>query len=151
VESVNFNEQTGSVKSNETNNEFAAEYTKLLISSGAGSVYRAWRGRQLSGIHRLGPIPAATESSIDSDEDINNVTMMAAGYIGWEAAENIFELGKKVTLIQRGDQVANIFDADMAEIIHNKAEEKGINLILNEEVTGFIGDHYVEKVQTNKN
>src|SRR5699024_8350924 len=26
-----------------------------------------------------------------------------------------------------------------------------INLILNEEVTGFIGDHYVEKVQTNKN
>src|SRR5690625_5539845 len=68
-----------------------------------------------------------------------------------EAVKNIVELGKKVTLIQRGDQVANIFDADMAEIIHNKAEEKGINLILNEEVTGFIGDHYVVKVQHNKN
>src|SRR5699024_12483717 len=39
----------------------------------------------------------------------------------------------------------------MVEINHNKAEEKGINLILKEEVTRFIGDHYVEKVQTNKN
>src|SRR5699024_3323558 len=104
-----------------------------------------------SGIHRLGTIPDANELLKDLDEDINNVTIIGGGYIGLEAAENIFELGKKVTLIQRGDQVANIFDADMAEIIHNKAEEKGINLILNEEVTGFIGDHYVEKVQTNKN
>lgn len=151
VESINFNEQTLSVKSKETNNQFEVEYDKLLIASGASSIYPEWAGNQLNGIHKLGTIPDAKELLKDLDEDVNNVTIIGGGYIGLEAAENIAELGKKVTLIQRGNQVANIFDADMAEIIHNKAEEKGINLILNEEVTGFIGDHYVEKVQTNKN
>src|SRR5699024_12457839 len=100
----------------------------------------------LSGIHRLGTIPDANELLKDLDEDVNNVTIIGGGYIGLEAAENIAELGKKVTLIQRGDQVANIFDSDMAEIIHNKDEEKGIKLVLNEEVKGMIVVHNVKKI-----
>src|SRR5699024_5854727 len=53
VESVNFNEQTLSVKSKETNNEFEVENDKLLIASGASSIYPEWPGSKLSVIHRL--------------------------------------------------------------------------------------------------
>src|SRR5699024_10419932 len=86
VESVNLNEQTVSVKSKETNNEFEVEYDKLLIASGASSIYPEWAGSQLSGIHRLGTIPDANELLKDLDEDINNVTIIGGGYIGLEAA-----------------------------------------------------------------
>src|SRR5699024_5652126 len=110
VESINFNEQTVSVKSKETNNQFEVEYDKLLIASGASSIYPEMEGNQLNGIHKLGTIPDAKELLKDLDDDVNNVTIIGGGYIGLEAAENIAELGKKVTLIQRGNQVANILD-----------------------------------------
>src|SRR5690625_2474376 len=45
VESVNFNEQTLSVKSKETNNQFEVEYDKLLIDSGVSSIYLYLAGR----------------------------------------------------------------------------------------------------------
>ncbi len=65
-------------------------------------------------------------------------------------AESFHSLGKNVTLIQRSDQLATIFDLDMATIIHQEAEKHQISLILGEEVEGFSGDKRVNTVITNK-
>ena len=38
-------------------------------------------------------------------------------------AENLSEIGKKVRIIQRGNQLAKIFDEDMASFIHDEAKK----------------------------
>src|SRR5699024_543532 len=76
--------------------------------------------------------------------------VVGGGDIGLEGAENFAALGEEVTLIQRGPQLANIFDEDMAELVHREAKKQGIHLILNETVEGFEGEHRVQTVQTDK-
>ncbi len=151
VEAVDFDKQVVSGISTETNEKFEVEYDKLLIASGSSPIFPDWKGSDLAGIHTLGTIKDTEGIIQDLDENVKNITIVGGGYIGLEAAENFIEIGKEVTLIQRGSQIANIFDSDMAELIQNKAKEKGINLVLNEEVTGFKGNERVEAVQTDKN
>ena len=63
--------------------------------------------------------------------------MVGGGFIGLEMAENLSELGIKVTVVQRGNQLMNTLDYDMATMIHSKLRSKGLSLKLNADVTGF--------------
>jgi NADPH-dependent 2,4-dienoyl-CoA reductase/sulfur reductase-like enzyme len=65
-------------------------------------------------------------------------------------AESFVELGKKVTIIERNEQLANIFDKEMAELIHEEAEKQNIVLKMGESVEAFAGTDYVEYVKTDK-
>lgn len=150
VKSIDFDNQIVSGISTQTNENFEINYDKLLIASGSSPIVPNWKGIELKGIHTMGAIEDTENLMNDLDESIQNVTIIGGGYIGLEAAENFIKLGKTVTLIQRGPQVAKIFDPDMAELIHQKAKQKGIHLILNEEVTEFSGSDRVKTVHTDK-
>ena len=63
--------------------------------------------------------------------------MVGGGFIGLEMAENLSELGIKVTVVQRGNQLMNTLDYDMATMIHSKLRSEGLNLKLNGDVIGF--------------
>lgn len=134
----------------ETNREFQLSYDRLLIATGSDPVVPKWEGMALDGIHVLKTIPDTKGILNDLDENIKHVTIVGGGYIGLEAAESFRSLGKKVTLIQRGKQIASIFDQDMAELIQEKAKENGIQLVLGESVEGFTGDERVETVIIDK-
>lgn len=150
VKKIDVDKKTVSGISTYTNEKFTVKYDKLLIASGSSPVIPDWDGNNLQGIHTLGTISDTENILNDINESITKITVIGGGYIGLEAAENFIKLGKEVTLIQRGPQVAKIFDYDMTELIHNKAIEKGIKLVLNEEVSGFKGNERVEAVQTDK-
>ena len=59
------------------------------------------------------------------------------GYIGLEVAENLANMGVKVTLVQRPDHVLPPLDRDMAADVHHCIRANGIDLLLSEAVTGF--------------
>lgn len=105
---------------------------------------------ELEGIHTLKTITDTEAILKDLDENIKHVTIVGCGYIGLEAAESFRSLGKEVTLIQRGKQIASIFDQDMAELIQEEARENGIQLVLGESVEAFAGGERVETVITDK-
>ncbi|MED4534888.1 CoA-disulfide reductase [Metabacillus fastidiosus] len=129
---------------------FEIPYDKLLIGTGASPVLPPWDGINLQGIHTLKTIPDTEAILSDLKGDVHNVTIIGGGYIGLEAAEAFTMLGKKVRLIQRGDQVAKIFDPDMAAHIHEEAKKQGVELILDEQVESFSGKEKVEQVKTDK-
>lgn len=150
VESIDFNNQIVHGVSTTTNEKFNINYDKLLIATGSSPIFPNWQGSELEGIHTMGTITDTKRLLNDLTKNIQNITIIGGGYIGLEAAENFIEIGKKVTLIQRGPQIAKIFDEDMAEIIRQKAKEKGIKVILNEEVKEFKGNKRVEEVITDE-
>src|SRR5699024_7153749 len=84
-------------------------------------------------------------------DEVKHVTVVGGGYIGLEMAESFKTLGLDVTLIQRGQQLAGIFDEDMAEYIQKEAKKQGVEVILGESVESFAGTQRVEKVITDKN
>lgn len=128
---------------------FEIKYDRLLVATGASSVVPDWEGTQLDGIHTFKTIPQ-TEALIADLKDVEHVTIIGGGYIGLEMAENIKEIGKEVRIIQRGEQLMPILDPEMADMLHQKAKEKQVDLKLNEEVRLFTGKGRVQSVVTDK-
>jgi NADPH-dependent 2,4-dienoyl-CoA reductase/sulfur reductase-like enzyme len=129
---------------------FNMSYDRLLIATGVSPVVPEWEGVNLSGIFTLKTIPDAKEMIDYLQRDIKNVTVIGGGYIGLEMAESFVELGKRVTIIERNEQLAKIFDKEMADLIHEEAEKHNIILKMGESVEGFIGNDHVEYVKTDK-
>ena len=48
-----------------------------------------------------------------------SATVVGGGFIGLEMAENLRERGIAVAVVQRGEHVMPVFDADMASLVHN--------------------------------
>ena len=150
VTRLNVDDQLITGLNTNTNETFEIKYDRLLIASGSSPILPNWRGSQLKGIHTLKTIKSTQDILNDLDKNVQKVTVVGGGYIGLEAAENFAALGKEVTLIQRGPQLTNIFDEDMAELVHHEAKKQGIHLILNEAVKGFEGERRVQTVKTDK-
>jgi NADPH-dependent 2,4-dienoyl-CoA reductase/sulfur reductase-like enzyme len=136
---------------NHSNGEtFSLPFDRLLIATGVSSVVPEWEGVTLPGIFSLKTIPDAKAIMDYLESDIHNVTVIGGGYIGLEMAESFAELGKKVTIIERNEQLAKIFDKDMAELIHEEAVKHNIVLKMGESVEAFGGSDHVESVKTEK-
>ncbi|MFD1349668.1 CoA-disulfide reductase [Oceanobacillus caeni] len=134
----------------ETKETIEVPYDRLLIASGSDPIVPDWEGVQLKGIHTLKTLRDTEGMMNDLTDNVNHVTIVGGGYVGLEMAESFKTLGKNVTLIQRGQQVAKIFDEDMAELIHEEAKKNDIELILGESVEAFLGKDRVEAVKTDK-
>ncbi|MFC0561086.1 FAD-dependent oxidoreductase [Halalkalibacter alkalisediminis] len=128
---------------------FELEYDKLLIATGASPVMPPWDGTDLDGIHTVKTIPD-TKAIVEELDHISRVVIVGGGYIGLEMAENFVEIGKEVTMIERGPRLAKIFDEELSENIHAEARKHGITLKFNESVESFEGEQRVQRVITDK-
>ncbi len=128
---------------------FEIAYDKLLIATGADPIMPVKKGAELAGIHKIKTIPGLEDLLADLSPSIEQVTILGGGYIGLEMAETIHACNKKVRLIQRGSQVANILDEELAKHVHDEAKKQGIELLLNTHVEGFEGSSRVERIITN--
>lgn len=61
--------------------------------------------------------------------------VIGAGFIGMEIAENIFERGISVSIVEGADHVMPPLDLDMSHRVHNEIRERGISLQLNQMCT----------------
>ncbi|MGR9047710.1 FAD-dependent oxidoreductase [Halobacillus faecis] len=129
---------------------FELSYDRLLVASGAAPVMPPWEGRELEGIYTLKTIPDIKEIMAATSKEKEHVTIIGGGYIGLEMAESFVSIGKNVRLIDRGPQLAKIFDEDMGELVHAEAERNGVELHLGESVEGFKGDQHVHSVITDQ-
>src|SRR5699024_2141617 len=116
VTEIDEHKQTVGGFDHQAKEQFTVTYDKLLIATGAEPNVPEWPGVDLSGIHTLKTIPDTQAIMRDLEKDIQRTVIVGGGYIGLEVAENLVSLGKKVTLIQRGDQLAANFDLDMAAL-----------------------------------
>lgn len=124
------------------NRHFKQHYDKLLIATGGSPVLPDWKGRDAEGVVYLKTIPDAEAiRNLAAEESIRNVVVVGAGYIGLEMVEAFHRLGKKVTVIQRGKQIAGVFDAEMAKITEDYLVGQGVALEL---------EHNVEEIVTHE-
>ncbi|MDQ0160080.1 FAD-dependent oxidoreductase [Alkalibacillus salilacus] len=151
VTAVDPNKQVVSGVNLENDEPFEIEYDKLLIATGVRPVKPDWDGIDLNGIHSMKTIPDTNKIITDlQSEEPETVTIIGGGFIGLEIAENMREIGKHVRIIQASQQLMNPIDYEMAKLLHDEAEQQGVELIFNEFVQRFEGDQRVEKVVTDQ-
>ena len=138
VTAINADRKTVTVHNLETDDIFEDAYDKLILSPGAKPVMPNLVGIDNDKVFTLRTVEDTFKiHSFVKRTKPKTAVMVGGGFIGLEMAENLSELGIKVTVVQRGNQLMNTLDYDMATMIHSKLRSKGLNLKLNGNVEGF--------------
>ncbi|MNC39303.1 Coenzyme A disulfide reductase [compost metagenome] len=114
-------------------------YNILILSPGARPVVPMIPGIADAGnLFTLRNIPDTDRiKAYVDDKRPKHATVIGGGFIGLEMAENLRERGLEVTLIDRGRQLLNPLDPEMARLIEDHFKLNGVELRLNEGVEAF--------------
>lgn len=125
-----------SVKNLQTGEIYLENYDKLLLSPGAEPIKPPFEGIDSDKIYTLRNIPDM-DKIVAKTKNAQNFVVVGGGFIGLEVAENLIEAGKSVKLVELGNQVMTPVDFDIASFVHEKAKQKGLELLLNVGVEKF--------------
>lgn len=136
VLSIYTDEKKISVKNLQTGEIYLENYDKLLLSPGAEPIKPPFEGIDSDKIYTLRNIPDM-DKIVAKTKNAQNFVVVGGGFIGLEVAENLIEAGKNVKLVELGNQVMAPVDFDIASFVHEKAKQKGLELLLNVGVEKF--------------
>lgn len=125
-----------SVKNLQTGEIYLENYDKLLLAPGAEPIKPPFEGIDSDKIFTLRNIPDM-DKIVAKTKNAQNFVVVGGGFIGLEVAENLIEAGKNVKLVELGNQVMAPVDFDIASFVHEKAKQKGLELLLNVGVEKF--------------
>ena len=138
VTDINAVKKTVTVCNLDTGKIYEESYDKLILSPGAKPVMPNLPGIENEKIFTLRTVEDTLKiRSFVEEKKPKTAVMVGGGFIGLEVAENLCDLGVKVTVVQRPKQLMNTLDYDMATLVHNKLRSKGISLKLGGDVIGF--------------
>ena len=114
-----------------TNETYLESYDKLLLSPGASPIKPLISGINHHFVHSLRNIS-------DMDKVLSTLllhkpkhaTVVGGGFIGLEMVEALRHLGLEVSLIELADQVMGPVDIEMANMLHQKLVDNGVDLRL---------------------
>jgi NADPH-dependent 2,4-dienoyl-CoA reductase/sulfur reductase-like enzyme/rhodanese-related sulfurtransferase len=134
VVSINHDSKTLTIKNLNTEETMTDTYDVLVFATGATPLTPVMEGTELEHVFHVRTIQHA--GAIDKFIESNNpktATIIGAGYIGLEMAEQLTHLGVKVNLIQRSNQVMKHLDKDIADQIADTLQAHGVKLLLEQE------------------
>ena len=138
VTGVDASKKTVTIKRLDNGQEYEESYDKLILSPGARPVRPDLPGINDNRVFFLRTVEDTFKiRAFVENTKPETAVMIGGGFIGLEIAENLIDLGVKVTIIQRPDHVMNTLDYDMASLVHAKLRSKGIDLKLGSNVIGF--------------
>jgi NADH oxidase (H2O2-forming) len=119
-------------------------YDSLIIAAGASAFTPPIKGREKQGIIPLRTIEDGERIDQAVKEGAKSAVVMGAGLIGLETAVALQERGLKVTVVEMLPQVLPaMLDADIAKMVQEMLEQKGITILTNKPVEEFLGTEKV--------
>ena len=153
VLNIDFKNRELQIKNLETGEVFTDNYDKLIMASGSWPIKPPIKGIDLEGI-KFSKLFQHAQNIIETikSDDVKNITVVGAGYIGIELVEAFHKHGKNVTLIEAQDRIlCNYFDDEFTSKPTETLISKGISVKTSEKVKEFIGNNgHVSKVITDK-
>ncbi|KAB7672060.1 FAD-dependent oxidoreductase [Bacillus sp. B1-b2] len=137
------------VKNLDTNESKEDTYDVLVFATGASPIKPNIDG--IDGDHVFQVRTIQDTAAIDQfmkAKQPKKVTIIGAGYIGLEMAEQLTHKGLEVTIVQRSNHVMPHVDKDMTCRIEEHLIEKGVKLHLQDEVTAIHNQKVVTKLGT---
>ncbi|WP_416825399.1 CoA-disulfide reductase [Ectobacillus polymachus] len=131
--------KTVTVKHVQTGEVYEESYDVLLLSPGAQPIKPKIPGiDDATNLFTLRNIPDTDKiKQYVESHHIEKAVVIGGGFIGIEMAENLWELGIHVSLVEMGNQVMAPVDYEMAAMLHEHIQQKGVQLILENGVKAF--------------
>lgn len=135
---INANEKTVTVKNHQDDKVYNENYDKLIIATGSSPVKLPVSGIDNERIFQLWTFDDFTKIKQEVvRQSVKSACIVGGGFVGIETAENLFELGVKIDIVEKGSQILNNLDFEMIQPVHKMLSKKGIHLSLNTELKGF--------------
>jgi NADPH-dependent 2,4-dienoyl-CoA reductase/sulfur reductase-like enzyme/rhodanese-related sulfurtransferase len=124
------------VKNLDTSQTKEDNYDILVFATGATPITPPIKGGDMEHVFHVRTIQnTASINSFMVSNKPKKVTVIGAGFIGLEMAEQLTHKGLEVTIVQRSNQIMPHLDKDMAFRVEEHIRDNGVNLLLNEEAT----------------
>ncbi len=139
---INREAKTVTARKVATGEEYTEPYDKLILSPGASPIKPRIEGIEEAGnVYTLRNIPDTDRMKEKVDlEKPEKAVVIGGGFIGLEIAENLRERGVDVTIVDKSNQVMAPVDFEMAQIVHAHLRQKGVHLLLEENVSAILDE-----------
>ena len=119
-----------------SNTTYSETYDKLLIATGASPLIPVIDGIDSPQVFTVRSVPD-TDAIVAhvKNQNLKSAVIIGGGFIGIEMMENLSQLGLSVTIVEQTGQIMSMLDFEMAQILHQYVNKKGIKLCLNQQVT----------------
>ena len=126
------------VKNLKNNETYEETYDYLILSTGSTPIKPPIPGIDSPNIFSIWNIPDTDAiKEYINEKQPKTAIVVGGGFIGIEMAENLHDLGLKVSIVEMLDQVMAPIDFGMAEIVHEHLRAQGIDLRLDDGVKDF--------------
>lgn len=150
VTKINKGEQSVTVKNLMSDEVYTEYYDQLILSPGAAPIVPNIEGAGSERVFTLRNIPDTYRiKDFIAQKNPKSVVVVGGGYIGIEMAENLASAGLHVTVVEMADHVIAPLDFDMACDVHRHLRENGVELLLQQAVSGIKADHDKLCIQVN--
>ena len=118
---------------------FEASYDHLILSPGAKPFIPEIDGLQdADNIFSLRNVPDLDKLIAKINENgAEKVTVIGAGFIGLEMAENLKQKGLAVTIVEKASHVLPTMDEEMAAFVTQELVHQGVRVITSQSVVAF--------------
>jgi NADH oxidase (H2O2-forming) len=146
VTAVNTKDKTVSLVAKDGATE-ALAYDSLVIATGADAFMPPIKGREKQGILSLRGLEDGERIDAAIKAGAKSAVIMGAGLIGLETGVALIERGLKVTIVEMLPQILpQMLDADMAKMVQEHLESKGMQILTGKTVEEFLGDDKVTAI-----
>ncbi len=127
--------QKVTVKDLATGDHREESYDKLVLATGASAIIPPLPGAELSFVFTLKTLQDTDRIfAYLKDKPPETAVVVGGGLIGIEATENLANTGSKVSLLEFMPQVLTFLDTEMAELVRQHLQHKGVSVYMSEKV-----------------
>ncbi len=137
VTSIDSENKTVTIRNDK--HSFIEHYDHLILSPGAKPFVPNIEGlKEAKNIFYLRNVPDLDKIMAHIiDEQPKNATVIGAGFIGLEMAENLRKKGLDVTIVEKAPHVLPPLDEEMAAYIKNELVKNGVTVITSQSAVAF--------------
>jgi NADH oxidase (H2O2-forming) len=144
---INTKEKTVTVQT-EKGIENTIFYDSLIIATGADPFMPPIRGKEKTGILSLRTIEDGEKIDTLIKTGVKSAIIMGAGFIGLELGVALIERGLQVTIVEMRPQILpQMLDIDMAKLVQEHLEQRGMKILLNTPVEEILGECTVAAIK----
>ena len=126
-------------------------YDKLVLAMGASAIIPPLPGVELPFVFTLKTLEDTDRIfAYLKNKNPETAAVVGGGLVGMEAVENLAHRGSKVSVVEFMPQVLTFLDKEMAEVVHQHLQHKGVNIHVSEKVTSIEERNGRGWIQTDK-
>jgi NADH oxidase (H2O2-forming) len=123
------------------------QYDRLVIATGADAFIPPIKGKEKHGLLSLRGLEDGERIDTAIKNGAKSAVIMGAGLIGLETGVALIERGLRVTIVEMLPQILpQMLDPDMAKMVQDHLETKGMSILTGKTVEEFLGDEKVTAI-----